>query len=156
MTGSAKQSMVPRKGRMDCFVATVPRNDECTPSHSRGAMRPRFANNFPQLKFETVQGEVDIQLTFQQHGTNPDALSSVFPPSSPPSLALFDVATFSITDIDPTPHATSSGVITSLTGPSPITTAVPEPSTWAMMILGFAGVGFMAYRRKSKPALMAA
>jgi hypothetical protein len=33
---------------------------------------------------------------------------------------------------------------------------VPEPSTWAMMILGFAGVGFMAYRRKSKPALMAA
>jgi hypothetical protein len=31
--------------------------------------------------------------------------------------------------------------------------AVPEPSTWAMMILGFAGVGFMACRRKSKPAL---
>jgi choice-of-anchor C domain-containing protein len=28
-------------------------------------------------------------------------------------------------------------------------TAVPEPSTWAMMILGFFGVGFMAYRRKS-------
>jgi hypothetical protein len=26
--------------------------------------------------------------------------------------------------------------------------AVPEPSTWAMMILGFAGLGFMAYRRK--------
>jgi hypothetical protein len=34
--------------------------------------------------------------------------------------------------------------------------AVPEPSTWAMMILGFAGVGFMAYRRKSKPAFMVA
>jgi hypothetical protein len=33
--------------------------------------------------------------------------------------------------------------------------SVPEPSTWAMMILGFAGIGFMAYRRKSKPALMA-
>lgn len=29
-----------------------------------------------------------------------------------------------------------------------LTTAVPEPSTWAMMLLGFAGVGFMAYRRK--------
>lgn len=25
---------------------------------------------------------------------------------------------------------------------------VPEPATWAMMILGFIGVGFMAYRRK--------
>jgi hypothetical protein len=30
-----------------------------------------------------------------------------------------------------------------------ITQAVPEPSTWAMMILGFAGVGFMAYRRRT-------
>jgi hypothetical protein len=40
--------------------------------------------------------------------------------------------------------------------PDTPTGAVPEPSTWAMMILGFAGVGFMAYRRKSKPALMAA
>ena len=33
---------------------------------------------------------------------------------------------------------------------------VPEPSTWAMMILGFAGIGFGAYRRRSKPVLMAA
>ena len=37
-----------------------------------------------------------------------------------------------------------------------MTAAVPEPSTWAMLLLGFAGIGFMAYRRKSKPALMAA
>jgi hypothetical protein len=28
--------------------------------------------------------------------------------------------------------------------------AVPEPSTWAMIILGFGGVGFMAYRRSRK------
>jgi hypothetical protein len=35
-----------------------------------------------------------------------------------------------------------------------VVTAVPEPSTWAMMILGFFGVGFMAYRRKqSGPSL---
>jgi hypothetical protein len=35
--------------------------------------------------------------------------------------------------------------------------SVPEPSTWAMMILGFAGVGFMAYRRKQNgPAFRAA
>ena len=37
-----------------------------------------------------------------------------------------------------------------------LTAAVPEPSTWAMMILGFAGVGFMAYRRKSKGTLATA
>ena len=30
--------------------------------------------------------------------------------------------------------------------------AVPEPATWAMMVLGFLGVGFMAYRRKENSA----
>ena len=34
--------------------------------------------------------------------------------------------------------------------------AVPEPSTWAMMVLGFAGMGFMAYRRKSNSASIVA
>ena len=29
--------------------------------------------------------------------------------------------------------------------------AIPEPSTWAMMILGFLGVGFLGYRRRAKP-----
>jgi len=37
-----------------------------------------------------------------------------------------------------------------------LTGAVPEPSTWAMLVLGFAGIGFTAYRRKSKAALIAA
>jgi hypothetical protein len=32
--------------------------------------------------------------------------------------------------------------------------AVPEPSTWAMMILGFVGIGFMTYRHR-KSALAA-
>ena len=34
--------------------------------------------------------------------------------------------------------------------------SVPEPSTWAMILLGFAGLGFMSYRRKPRPSLMAA
>ena len=33
---------------------------------------------------------------------------------------------------------------------------VPEPSTWAMMIVGFAGLGFLAYRRNNQPAAGAA
>ena len=32
-------------------------------------------------------------------------------------------------------------------------TAVPEPSTWAMMILGFAGIGFLTYRRRNQAAV---
>jgi PEP-CTERM motif-containing protein len=34
--------------------------------------------------------------------------------------------------------------------------AVPEPSTWAMMILGFAGIGFVAYRRRRQAGALAA
>jgi hypothetical protein len=34
--------------------------------------------------------------------------------------------------------------------------AVPEPSTWAMMILGFAGIGFLAHRRARKVKLASA
>jgi hypothetical protein len=41
---------------------------------------------------------------------------------------------------------TSSGVATY--------TLIPEPSTWAMMLLGFAGLGFVGYRASRKrPAL---
>jgi hypothetical protein len=42
--------------------------------------------------------------------------------------------------------------------PNFVTGAVPEPSTWAMMLLGFAGIGYGAYRRRRKaaPAALAA
>jgi hypothetical protein len=32
-----------------------------------------------------------------------------------------------------------------------ISVAVPEPATWAMMIMGFMGIGFLAYRRRTTP-----
>lgn len=34
-----------------------------------------------------------------------------------------------------------------------VLTAIPEASTWAMMIVGFLGVGFLAYRRSSNTSL---
>jgi PEP-CTERM motif len=68
-----------------------------------------------------------------------------------PSLALDpNNATDFVTQLTFTGSGNFTGTMT------PITTAVPEPSTWAMMLLGFAGIGFVAYRRKSKPALTAA
>lgn len=36
----------------------------------------------------------------------------------------------------------------SATGDPIAIASVPEPSTWAMIVLGFAGIGFVAYRRK--------
>lgn len=37
-----------------------------------------------------------------------------------------------------------------------VTATAPEPSTWAMMILGFAGLGFAGYRKSRKAAAIAA
>jgi len=38
----------------------------------------------------------------------------------------------------------------------PAVSAVPEPATWAMLIVGFCGVGFLAYRRGGAPSAVAA
>ena len=37
-----------------------------------------------------------------------------------------------------------------------VTATVPESSTWAMMLLGFAGLGFAGYRKSRKAAALAA
>ena len=36
-----------------------------------------------------------------------------------------------------------------------VAAAAPEPSTWAMMVLGFLGLGFLGYRRKDRSGRMA-
>jgi hypothetical protein len=58
-------------------------------------------------------------------------------------LDAFTTATFS---------STQNAFEFSLVSPTIGTTgsATPEPSTWAMMVLGFAGLGYAAFRRNSK------
>jgi hypothetical protein len=43
-----------------------------------------------------------------------------------------------------------------LIAPALTSPAIPEPSTWAMMLLGFAGLGFVGYRSTRKAASIAA
>jgi hypothetical protein len=33
---------------------------------------------------------------------------------------------------------------------------IPEPSTWAMMLIGFAGLGFAGYRRATRASAASA
>jgi hypothetical protein len=40
---------------------------------------------------------------------------------------------------------TGNVLITSISG-----STIPEPSTWAMMLLGFAGLGYVGFRRTRK------
>ena len=52
-----------------------------------------------------------------------------------------------VVDVDGVPHYDYAGGLT---------LSVPEPSTWAMMVLGFAGLGFAGYRKARKVAAIAA
>lgn len=54
-----------------------------------------------------------------------------------------------------TPWNTALNDFSDLTFSATFTSAVPEPSTWAMFILGFAGVGLLAYRTKQLSAVSA-
>ena len=71
------------------------------------------------------------------------------------NLQLFTNAPFFVDPIATFKDAAGGSFSLEITGPS-MTPPVPEPSTWAMLLLGFAGIGFMAYRRRSKAALMVA
>ena len=46
------------------------------------------------------------------------------------------------------------GILTSAT--SPMTAAVPEPATWAMMLIGFGAIGFSVRRKRQVTLLQAA
>ena len=52
-------------------------------------------------------------------------------------------------DVDGGFSSAQQALITGFDVTTSSVSAVPEPSTWAMMILGFAGIGFMAYRRRN-------
>jgi PEP-CTERM motif len=65
----------------------------------------------------------------------------------------FFLATASNGEVITSGTLTTTGAITSLSqvrvDVGTLSPAVPEPSTWAMIVLGFFGVGFMAYRRRN-------
>ena len=61
-------------------------------------------------------------------------------------LAPFTTATFS---------STNNAFEFALAGPVGRSGGTPEPSTWAMMMLGFAGLGYAAFRRNTKVRALA-
>ena len=88
-----------------------------------------------------------ITLSFNvQNGTPETVLAEIFISGDgaggvanfgdPPTLSLSLPTDASVT--------TASGVFANFA-------AVPEPSTWAMLILGFIGVGFASYRSRTRP-----
>jgi PEP-CTERM motif len=89
----------------------------------------------------TVQAEQNgtVRIDFANSAENPLTLTS-------------SVGTFTFYIDDLTLGQSTVGAQTALTGGILSFTPVPEPGTWALMLLGFAGVG-AAMRRSRKPAL---
>jgi PEP-CTERM motif len=84
--------------------------------------------------------------------TNANASIAVHSPS------IEGTGTFTLSALGVTSATSISNVVFSFgTGPDTFlpgtVRAVPEPSTWAMVMLGFFGVGFIAYRKKSRGTL---
>jgi hypothetical protein len=94
------------------------------------------ANLFPVLSGTSVPNQAWTQYTTTLTGTGSDTLAFNF----------YDTGSYNLI----TPANIGLDTVS-------VTAAVPEPSTWAMMILGFVGIGSMAYRRKqSGPTLSVA
>jgi hypothetical protein len=114
-------------------------------SHSYGRIHPEPEGLYAlvAMKQSTYLGGASLWPA----GTFPWPLGSTF-------HDLTDTATFDL--IFSVPSAFSigwdgPGVYTPATAP-----AVPEPATWAMTILGFASVGYLAYRRRNRTAALTA
>src|SRR6185312_217089 len=65
-------------------------------------------------------------------------LESTLPPGGTPAFFSADISSTN----------GNTGVVAA--GHITLVNPVPEPSTWAMMIFGFAGLGFLAYRRRGR------
>jgi len=106
------------------------------------AVGPQSIPNFFLLSGGTGPASISFSL---------DGISSIV--RTPGFLDVTATGTLSATGFDSTPglfrFSTQGGNQVTF---SATTTAVPEPATWALMLLGFGGIG-MAMRRRRRPAL---
>jgi hypothetical protein len=95
-----------------------------------------------QLQFEVITGVSTQTLTAVAN----DNLHTVFQTATGSFVASSSTTNISFGDLGTL--ADTSGTNVDFIIDNVSVAAVPEPSTWAMMILGFLGVGFVAYRRR--------
>ena len=107
--------------------------------------------NYLSGAFTDLVAGVGLQLSLNVSDP-PDVLtltSSVIPGNE---LGAPSALGFTFTNVSPAAHITG-GTIASFTASftgNASASAIPEPSTWAMMAIGFAGLGFAGYRSSRK------
>lgn len=116
-----------------------------------------FASSTPTGETQIAVGGIEEGANEVLAGTNDPIVFFDIPDASNPSVASLVICSqpgFSCGNFTGNETVYASGYALAGTGSvffatnETVTSAVPEPSTWAMMILGFCGLGFIAYRRK--------
>ena len=126
-----------------------------------------FVNNSGSLTFNTNVGASDSTLKFWADITNTQGAN----PNNTPGTLLETVMGHALTDPDSfsgslvtpftanAPFSMTEGAALALIGGGSVTgfnqameSGIPEPSTWVMMGLGFAALGFVGYRRRGQIA----
>jgi PEP-CTERM motif len=105
-------------------------------------------NNVPETLYVTVTDTTNQ--TFDFEITSKGDFSQVGITAIPTNEIIKEVT---ITGYDPTGNNLATSSLADIKqvgfGYESVTPSVPEASTWAMMLMGFGSVGFLAYRRKS-------
>ena len=144
---------------VDAFASTsgtpITIGNSATPQYS--FINGLYFGNYQSLY---IQGDNGSKVAFPSNGVTqpllPMVATDIFGTATDGNYQLaFDIGTTAYTGLATVVGVDGNQEITTISF-NPVVAAVPEPSTWAMMILGFVGVGFMTYRRKSKPAIMVA
>jgi hypothetical protein len=116
-------------------------------SNNRVSSSPTRTTDDALFRLRTVDDyELYFALQFYTE-SNLAAINALTIPTAPMDPSLFEsaIAIYSFYDFN-----TNTGEFYQAQLDAIAVQAVPEPSTWAMMILGFAGIGFLAYRRSRK------
>jgi hypothetical protein len=141
--------------------ATIGSGPFSSPNAANFGATGAFDDKLSQVLATTVGQTYTISFELAHHSTNnANDFSAQF--GGIPIFSLVNAAAFGYTLETFTATATSSSTELDFFGREnpdfysldnvsveAISNGVPEPSTWAMMILGFAGIGFMAYRRRN-------
>jgi len=145
-------SGTPRSATFNFYLSTTTAN-VASFDQSNGTTVPWYDPSFTNVYNGTatlVNGKLDFQLSssFLYNPTQGNLLLTIrdFTLASDTGLQLDADKNNGVTNLRMSsyPYDFNQGLVTGFN-----VAPVPEPSTWAMMILGFVGVGFMAYRRKS-------
>jgi hypothetical protein len=114
------------------------------------------------IRFNQVVGELALPGTIVFYSDNVDGFDALADTIGPPTASYTNLV--SIPEVGPednngafyTPTANQPGFVSGFLVTYHFISdgAVPEPATWSMMLLGFAGIGFALRRRRSAAQLI--